>query len=505
MGIGYSSPQPPQEEKNPRDLTAAMTLRQLVSGSTVDVWLEIEEAPPPYSARERTTVLAISQLKNWEDRLLKDPKNRLAISSLAKSPYSQILTNQSAVRSDAQVFNVRIPLEGGPITNQRASGRCWLFASTNVFRVPLMRKYNVSELELSQAYLFYWDKIEKANWFLEKIIETVGEDLSGRLVQKLLQDPVTDGGQWDMVDNLVQKYGLVPHAIYPDNFNAQNSSKMNWLITAKLREHALVLRRLAQSPSVKERETLAETKEAFLQEIHSLVTIMLGPPPNPEESFVWQYYDANGKSQEIRQTPRAFASQATVQLTRAEVNPDRVLSLVNDPRNEFNRLLTVDKLGNVVEGRPIRYINVDMETMKSAAIAMLRAGHPVFFGCDVGKFYDGNPGVMDTELFDLSLGFNVTLGMDKASRLETGESSMTHAMVLTAVRIEENKPVRWRVQNSWGENTGDKGWFVMTDRWMDEYTYQVVVDSRFVAKEVRDVLDQTPKVLPRWDPMGVLA
>lgn len=268
------------------------------------------------------------------------------------------------------MFNVRIPLEGGPITNQRSSGRCWIFASTNVFRVPLMRKYNVAELELSQAYLFYWDKIEKANWFLEKIIETVGEDLSGRLVQKLLEDPVTDGGQWDMVDNLVRKYGLVPHAIYPDNFNAQNSSKMNWLITAKLREQALALRRLAQSPRVKDRETLADAKEAFLREIHKLVTIMLGPPPNPEEPFEWQFYDGNGKAQEIRETPRAFAKQATVQLARTEVNPNRMLCLVNDPRNEYNRLLTVDKLGNVVEGRPITYINVDMKVSSRNTAAL---------------------------------------------------------------------------------------------------------------------------------------
>ncbi|KAA8648470.1 C1 family peptidase [Aspergillus tanneri] len=444
-------------------------------------------------------------MRGWEDTLLCDPKNRLAISSLAKSPYSQVLTSQAAVRSDIQVFNVCIPLEGAPITNQRSSGRCWLFAATNIFRVPLMRKYNISEFELSQAYLFYWDKIEKANWFLEKIIETVNEDVSSRLVQKLLEDPVTDGGQWDMLANIVQKYGLVPHAIYPDTFNAQNSSKMNWLITAKLREQGLVLRRLAKSPSAKERETLAETKEAFLQEIHGLVTIMLGPPPNPKEPFVWQYYDANGRAQEICETPRAFARQATVQLNRAEVNPNRMLSLVNDPRNEYGRLLTVDKLGNVVEGRPITYINVDLKTMKSAAIAMLRAGHPIFFGCDVGKFYDANLGVMDTELLDLALGFNVTLGMNKASRLETGESSMTHAMVLTGVHIEGNKPVRWRVQNSWGETVGDKGWFVMSDRWMDEYTYQMVVDSRFVSKEVQDILGQKPKVLPRWDPMGVLA
>ncbi|KAF5864213.1 hypothetical protein ETB97_008210 [Aspergillus alliaceus] len=489
-------------EKPVRPATATMKLKQIASGGKPDEPNEQNhEAPPPYNAGDRARNLSIPQVRSWEERLLSSDKNRLAILSFATNPYSQILTNQSAVQLDRPVFNVRIPLEGAPITDQRASGRCWLFASTNVFRVPLMRKYNLKEFELSQAYLFYWDKIEKANWFLEKIIETADEQLSSRLVQKLLEDPVTDGGQWDMVANLVGKYGLVPHDLYPDNISAQNSAKMNWLVTVKLREHALTLRRLAQSDP----ERLARQKNEFLKEIHSLVTIMLGPPPSPNEAFHWEYYDADGKFQEVYDSPQGFAKQATAQLARGDVDPGRMLSLVNDPRNEYDRLLTVDKLGNIVEGRPITYINVGMKTIKAAAIAMLRAGHPVFFGCDVGKFYDSKLGVMDYGLLDLKLGFNTTLRMSKAQRLNTGESSMTHAMVLTGVHVERGQSVRWRVQNSWGEVVGDKGWFVMGDEWMDEFTYQVVVDSRFVSREVRDILKQEPKVLPRWDPMGVLA
>ncbi|KJK61985.1 Peptidase C1-like family protein [Aspergillus parasiticus SU-1] len=507
MGSNNSKLAPTNKKSNEKPAyatTATMKLKQIATGGgggSLDTHVE-HEAPPPYNAEDRAKSLAIPQLKDWEELLLSSDKNRLAILSFATNPYSQILANQSAVQAvDRPVFNVKIPLEGAPITNQRSSGRCWLFAATNVFRVPLMKKYNLKEFELSQAYLFYWDKIEKANWFMEKIIETTEEDLSSRLVQKLLEDPVTDGGQWDMVANLVGKYGLVPHDIYPDNFSAQNSAKMNWLVTVKLREHALTLRRLAQSQP----ERLARQKNEFLKEIHSLVTIMLGPPPSPKEAFHWEYYDADGKFQEVYDSPQGFARQASAQLARGDVDPRRMLSLVNDPRNEYSRLLTVDKLGNVVGGRPITYVNVDMKTIKAAAIAMLRAGHPVFFGCDVGKFYDAKLGVMDQWLLDLRLGFNTTLRMDKAQRLTTGESSMTHAMVLTGVHVEKGQPVRWRVQNSWGEAVGDKGWFVMADEWMDEFTYQVVVDSRFVSKEVRDILNQEPEVLPRWDPMGVLA
>ncbi|KAL2811426.1 peptidase C1B, bleomycin hydrolase [Aspergillus granulosus] len=468
---------------------------------------ERDPVAPPYQIVERPSTPSVSlhRVQDWTEALLGDPKNRLALSSLATSSYTQVLANRSALNSDLQVFNVKVPFEGAPITNQRSSGRCWLFASTNIFRLPIMKTHNLREFELSQAYLFYWDKIEKANWFLETVIETAHEDLSGRLVQKLLEDPVTDGGQWDMVANLVHKYGLVPHALYPDSFHAQNSSKMNWLITAKLREHALILRRLAQSPNPSEQAQLESAKQQFLQEIHTLVTLMLGPPPSPEKEFVWQFVDADGKAREVRQTPLEFARPVNVSRSQSKVSPIRMFSLVNDPRNEYNRLLTVDKLGNIVEGRRLSYVNVDMPILKKAVIAMLKAGFPVFFGCDVGKFSERDQGVMDPNLLDLTLGFNISLGLDKAERLSSGESAMTHAMVITAVHLENDQPVRWRVENSWGETSGDHGWFVMTDKWMDEYTFQAVVDSSFVSREVREVLDQDPKVLPRWDPMGVLA
>ncbi|KAJ5281230.1 cysteine protease [Penicillium angulare] len=506
MGTNYSKPEPLSEK--------AVTK---VNANEAQYILEEQDddhtPPPPYPARERTRALALSHLEDWSESLLTDPKNRLAISSFASQSYGQLLANQKSLKSDLHVFNLTVPIEGTPITNQRSSGRCWLFAATNVFRVPLIKAYQLNEFELSQAYLFYWDKIEKANYFFEQIINTADEDLSSRLVQKLLEDPVTDGGQWDMVANLVQKYGLVPHALYPDNFHAKNSSKLNWLLTAKLREQALALRKLATKKEADQAAYLtASAKERFLQEIHSIVTLLLGPPPSPEKKFTWEYYDGNGTAREVHQTPIEFGKQAFRSQTRVSsrsspaVSPGRLISLVNDPRNEYNRLLTVDKLGNVLEGQSLRYVNVEMPVLKKAVISMLKAGHPVFFGCDVGKFSDSTLGVMDADLTDLALGFNISLGMSKAERLASGESAMTHAMVITAVHLLDNgEPARWRVENSWGEAAGEKGWFVMTDKWMDEYTLQAVVDTNFLTSDVRDVLGQEPKVLPRWDPMGVLA
>jgi len=437
-------------------------------------------------------------------------QNRLALAALSSNPANAVLASRSAVIADTQNFNIKIPIEGAPITNQAQSGRCWLFASTNVFRVAVMKKYKLSEFQLSQAYLFYWDKIEKANYFLESILDTVGEDIDSRLMQTLLAAPVNDGGQWDMVVNLVQKYGIVPQSLYPDSYNAAASSTMDRLITTKLREDAIRLRSLVASTSSPEalKSAIAIEKAKMLREIHLILTLMLGPPPAPDKAFTWEFYDRDNVFQTVTMRPTAFAKELSNSRTvRALGGTDvhRLFSLVNDPRNPYNRLLSVKRLGNVYEGRPVTYVNVDMTTMKNACIEMLKRGFPIFFGSDVGKFSDSTKGIMDTKLFDYELGFNIKLGLKKSERLQTGESQMTHAMVLTAVHVVDGKPVRWRVENSWGERAGEKGYFVMSDAWMDEFVYQAVVDPSVVSATVRKVLEQKPKMLELWDPMGALA
>jgi bleomycin hydrolase len=340
------------------------------------------------------------------------------------------LTQRPAVVGDIQNFNTRIPLEGSPVTNQRSSGRCWLFASTNVFRVALMKKYNLKEFELSQAYLFFWDKLEKANYFLENILDTIEEPVDSRVMQALLASPVSDGGQFDMVANLVQKYGLVPQVLYPDSYNAQNSSSINRLITTKLREDALKLRSLAKSATASSAD-LSAAKQKMIREVHLILTLTLGPPPSPSKEFTWEYYDANSKFQSLTVDPKSFASKLSdPKSVRAMGGTDvnKLFSLVNDPRNEYFTHLTVDRLGNIWNAKPITYVNVDMDTMKQAAIAMIKAGLPVFFGSDVGKDSDSTKGIMDTGLLDYDAGFNVSLGMSKADRLIVGESAMTHAV-----------------------------------------------------------------------------
>ncbi|RMZ89538.1 hypothetical protein DV736_g3230, partial [Chaetothyriales sp. CBS 134916] len=449
--------------------------------------------------------LSVATATAWEKELLADAKNRLALSALLSNDVKSVVTQKIATLSDTQMFNIKIPFEGSPITNQRSSGRCWLFATTNVLRVALMKKHNLKTFELSQAYLFFWDKLEKSNWFLEQIIDTSSQPLNSRLVQELLSSPVSDGGQWDMAANLVAKYGLVPQVLYPDNYSAQNSGSLNTILTTKLREDALILRSLKSSPGG-EASVLA-TKARMLQEVHRILTLTLGPPPKPEESFRWEYYDATGRYHRVTKTPLEFAAELSTpsSIRVLNANVSELFSLVNDPRNKFNQLLTVDRLGNVIGGRPVTYVNVDIATIKLAAMRMLGAGLPVFFGSDVGKYSNSRSGIMDTKLYDYELAFNISLKLSKSQRLKVGESAMTHAMVLTAVQVEFGKTVRWRVENSWGDGAGEKGYFVMSDEWLDEFVYQVVVDPGFVSKEVRDVLKTEPLVLPLWDPMGALA
>ncbi|KAI2617114.1 peptidase C1B, bleomycin hydrolase [Hypoxylon sp. NC1633] len=458
--------------------------------------------------------LAVEITQDWQSKLLADPKNRLALSALSSANPRDVLTSRSTKIADQHVFNVRIPFEGAPITNQRSSGRCWLFASTNVFRVAIMKKYNLDSFELSQAYLFFWDKLEKSNYFLENIIDTADQPLDERLVQRLLADPISDGGQWDMVYNLVEKYGLVPQTLYPDSWNAMSSSTINSIIIAKLREYAMILRKLVNdgsSTSAASSAALSEAKAKMMREVHLILTLTLGPPPSTAEDFEWNFVDKDGRARTVRSRPHRFArdiSSAEFRVSSAAIAS--LVSLVHDPRHAPLSLMTVDRLGNIVGGRGVTYINVEMKALKQACVAMLRAGLPVFFGSDVGKFSERGQGVMDLDLFDYKLGFNVGLygaSLDKAARLRVGESAMTHAMVLTAVHVDEESgaTVRWRVQNSWGTEIGDKGWFVMSDAWMDQFVYQAVVDPRFLSKKVRDVLHREPVVLPLWDPMGSLA
>lgn len=423
--------------------------------------------------------------------------------ALSKADPTITLTQPDSISANAHVFNTKVPLEGSPVTAQKASGRCWIFAATNVLRVPIMKRDNLESFELSQQYLYYWDKLEKANYFLEHIADTATRDIDDRVVQRLLLEPMGDGGQWDMIYNLVAKYGIVPQTLYRDNWNAKNSRIMRGILQTKLREFAMTLRKAAVAEDA---AAVSKLKSEQMKAFQDILTTFLGAPPAPNEEFVWQYTNKDKKVFQVRSTPVDFARAITTADTECVI--DDMVSIVNDPRNPMNSLLTVDRLGNVVGGRPTTYLNVDMETLKTACVDTIKAGHPIFFGCDFGKFRNRDSGVMDLGVIDYEAGFGTTLlEQSKADRLRAGESSMTHAMILTGVHLDEQtgKPVRWRIQNSHGPENGDKGYLVMTDAWMDEFMYQAVINTKFLPDSAKDGLAKTPIVLPLWDPMGSLA
>ncbi|KAI1794165.1 peptidase C1B bleomycin hydrolase [Ganoderma leucocontextum] len=454
--------------------------------------------------------LVLGHVDGWESHIALSPKLQLSRAILNHSNIRDALISRAARVADAHVFNLELDFKTNPITSQKSSGRCWLFATTNVLRYSAMKKLNLSEFQLSQSYLFFWDKLNKANYYLELSIENAELPVDDRLIQYLADELISDGGQWDMVVNLLETYGVVPQPIYPESLHSSLSSPINTLLKTKLREHALILRAL--HASLKANSTLSDAavlatlrakKEALLKEVYVIMSATLGAVPKPDEPFTWDYYDKDGKPASWTGTPtqfyRAFAYD--------KYSPADSFSLINDPRNEYGKLYTVDKLGNLWGGRPVLYVNTEIDTLKQAVVRQLKAGHPVFFGCDVNQFSDRTFGIMDPDLFEYGAAFDVAFGLTKADRLRTTESSMTHAMVISGVHLDaQGRPVRYKVENSWGLDVGEKGYFVMSDKWFEQWVYQVVVPKQLAPRELVKVFDGGEKVvLPAWDPMGSLA
>ncbi|KAI8351085.1 bleomycin hydrolase [Mortierella sp. GBAus27b] len=450
----------------------------------------------PQGINHPKAALRPERVQQLSNEFRADAKNVMMQNAAHSADFMTLITNRDVLIQDTHVFNTNIPFES-PVTDQKASGRCWIFAALNVFRLEIMTKYNLEEFELSQGYLFFWDKFEKCNWFLECMIDLRDREVTDRVVQHLLKVPIRDGGQWDMLVNLVERYGVVPKSIYPESFSSSNTEKLNRLVSSKLRDHAAVLRRMAaHGYSVEE---LRQEKDKSLKEIYNILAITLGEPP--KQSFTWSFRNKDKKYFEFNnQTPLSFFKEH-VNYPIAET-----VSIINDPRNKSMALYTVQYLGNITGGRPIRYINAPIEDLKRLAIAKLKSGKPVWFGADSGKFCESTSSVFDPKVFQYDLAFNISFNMTKAERLIHVESLMTHAMVFTGVHLDnDGKPIRWRVENSWGKVGSDSGYFSMSDAWFTEFVYQVVLEKSIVPQKFLDVLKQPVHVLPVYDPMGALA
>lgn len=389
-------------------------------------------------------------------------------------------------------------LDDWKATSQKKSGRCWLFSSLNFLRSRARESLGVKNFEFSQSYVFFWDKFERANWFLTDIVATSDEPVDSRLVQFLLGDVLGDGGQWDMAVSVYMKYGLVPKEVMPESEASTNSRPMNARLRAVLHIGALRLREaIAAGASAEEVDT---QRRKILADVWKILVVCLGEPP---VRFNWQWRDDEGnfhRDGEI--TPHEFYER------HVGVDLSEYICLVDDPRpeNPKGSMETVEHLGNVVGGRPIRYLNAPVEEIKRIAAAQIAAGEAVWFGADVSQPYDRGLGFFVTGIHDYDGLFDVDFSSTKLERVRSGESAMDHAMLFTGVDLDEaGQPRAWRVENSWGDEPGDSGFFTMDDQWFTDNVFEVVVPKSALPEDLAAAVDSEPIVLPAWDPMGTLA
>ncbi|MBQ7810988.1 MAG: C1 family peptidase [Bacteroidales bacterium] len=412
-------------------------------------------------------------------------RNALAVTSIGT-----LATNaENAAMIDTH-FSDRVKTKG--ITDQQSSGRCWLFTGLNVLRAKMIDKYDLPGMEFSQNYLFFYDQLEKANLFLQGVIDTKDLPFEDRKVDWLFSNPLSDGGQFTGVSNLITKYGLVPSEAMPETYQANNTSQMAMLIKLKLREDGLALREAAaEGASAKKLQAM---KVEQLSEIYRMLALCLG---EPVKEFEWIRCDSsNNIISRKTYTPKSFYDEFI-----GEDLENSYIMIMNDPCREYGKVYEIDYDRHVYDGHNWVYVNLPVERIKEMAIASIKDNTAMYFSCDVGKFANSRKGVLDIDNFDYESLMGVTFGMDKKERVQTHASGSSHAMTLIAVDIVDGKPVKWMVENSWGPSAGYQGNYIMTDEWFDEYMFRLVVEKKYVPADVLEMLNQTPVQLPAWDPM----
>ena len=439
--------------------------------------------------------LDAATLDGFQNAFGAQPNHQLMQNVVTQHDVNDVALNRNIVAQAVNSFST--VLDDWKVTNQARSGRCWMFAGLNLFRAETRNLLNVKEFEFSQSYVMFWDKMERANYILEAVIETADRPVDDRVVAWLLHQPLGDGGQWDMFVSLVRKHGVVPKTVMPETESSGNSMRMNAGLNYQVRQGARNIRRLYSDEAGL--GAMREAKQETLQAIYQILSIHLGNPP---DNFDWQWKDKDGEfHRDGAMTPLEFAEKYIT------TPMDEYVCLVHDPRQSSpsGRTYTVQYLGNVVDGARIKYLNVDIDLMKDIAMRMLQDGQPVWMGCDTGKQMHRDKGLWDAELFDYASVYRADFEMDKAERLEYHQTAMTHAMLFTGVDVVDGKPRRWRVENSWDDKVGDKGFFLMNDSWFAEYMFEIAAPKSYLPAELQEALDLEPIVLPPWDPMGSLA
>ena len=406
---------------------------------------------------------------NAGDRAIRNALNSTSMAVLAASADKSVMPDTN--------FSDEVKTNGR--TDQKSSGRCWLFTGLNVLRAQMIARHNLDEFTFSQNYLFFYDQLEKSNLFLQGIIDTRKLPMEDRKVDWLFSNPIGDGGQFTGVSNLIMKYGVVPSEAMPETYSANNTSAMRSQLSLILREGGLKLR------AAKDKDVQA-LKVSILKDVYRVLALCLGVPPT---EFTWR---KDGKTY----TPQEFYRQYLGQ----DLENNYVM-VMNNPTLEYGKVYEIDYDRHVYDGQNWVYVNLPMDRIKEMAIASIKDNTALYFSCDVGKFLDRSKGVADTGNFDYQSLLGVDYGMDKKDRILTHASGSTHAMTLIAVDIKDGKPVKWMVENSWGETSGYKGNIIMTDEWFDNYMFRLVVEKKYVPGDVLSMMNQKPVLLPAWDPM----
>ena len=436
--------------------------------------------------------------KDYLEKVLEEYNNnpiyRISRSALNKTKISDLV--RVGERSEYTQDHFSINLDTMKVANQKRSGRCWIFAGLNVLRESVAKKYNIEKFELSQNYVAFYDKLEKCNYFLDSVMKLLDKDKDDRLLSFILTRGIEDGGQWDMFVNVVKKYGVVPQSVYEETYQSENTREIDNVLNRYLRKVCFELRKLYRDGKEKEIDKL---REESMSKIYKLLCSCFGVPP---KSFSFEYVDKDKKYNIIKDiTPLEFLEKYV------DVNLDDYVSIINSPTDDkpFDETYTVSYLGNVVEGKDILYLNLEMDRLKELVIEQLKNNECVWFGSDCSKYGDRDKGLWDDMSFNEKDLLQLDLVMSKEEMLDMRESAMNHAMVITGVNLDMDKSTKWKIENSWGEEAGKKGYYVATDTWFDNYVYQVVINKKYLTDKEKKMLEKEPKILYPWDPMGTLA
>ncbi len=420
-----------------------------------------------------------------------DAKTKAWINALTSVDARKLVMDRDILNNYDSYFNTEIKHKG--ITNQQSSGRCWMFAGLNVMRPAVMKKFNLASFEFSQSFLFFWDKLEKANFFLEQIINTRNKGFDDRELQALIADPTGDGAWWNYYVNLIEKYGIVPKSAQPETYNSSHSGTMNRVLKSYLLQTAIKFREMAANGiSVK---TLRSRKIEALKKVYQLLVMHLGEPVS---EFTWKVKNKDNKIIEKKYTPMEFYKDAI------QVNLEDYVTVVDYPAYTQNKLYQIKYCTNMEDRGDMTFVNLPISRVKECALKALQNGEPVWFGADVSHDMESKKGIMAKGLYDYASLYGFADQLSKSDRIKYHLSTPNHAMVFVGVDVKNNKPLKWKVENSWGTKGGNGGFWTMYDNWFDEYVYTVIVNKKYLTQDELNLFNTKPIVLPDWDPMRAI-